>query len=495
MHQTEVLHKRNKLLVKLLWFSLILGLLTDIATYSKPLPIILLATVGTAICLIITLLTWKRITIGHIKYYVAIGVAVLSYLLISTGTTFPIYFIIYYSIALVTLYNNYRPTVVMGIAGIAYTNYFYYTMRDSVFSGISGTDLFTLNFFLVLVTSVLAATSYFGEKLQKEVLARQQEATAARRQAEQLLDNIRHSIEVLDRFTIRLNEDVSATGGISRGVTAAFREISLSLEAQTRSVSEVSDFTRSVDESMRSFVEGSTDMREHSLATGRLTVEGNGRFTALNEEMKQVDAIMNTTVRLMDELNEKNRRIGDIVQTIDAIASQTNLLALNAAIEAARAGEHGRGFAVVSSEVRKLADHARRSAEEIAALLEEIRAKTMEVSEQVRLGQQEVLAVRQSADEVTQAFRKTGEQTAQLAEQTGEIDRLARSLQQSSQRITAEIANIAGISEENMASVKEIAASLELQDKKLESMAEGMKELENLTKKLKQLAEQPSDEK
>jgi methyl-accepting chemotaxis protein len=71
----------------------------------------------------------------------------------------------------------------------------------------------------------------------------------------------------------------------------------------------------------------------------------------------------------MSGIETSSQQIGHIIGVIDEIAFQSDLLARNAGIEAARVGEAGRGFGVVASEVRALAQRAAAAAGEIAGLI------------------------------------------------------------------------------------------------------------------------------
>jgi len=71
-------------------------------------------------------------------------------------------------------------------------------------------------------------------------------------------------------------------------------------------------------------------------------------------------------------LGNKIIRIRDIIKSINTITDQTKVIAFNAALEAASAGDRGKRFAVVASEVNRLAD-------DIASLTKQIRDQVEEI--------------------------------------------------------------------------------------------------------------------
>jgi methyl-accepting chemotaxis protein len=93
--------------------------------------------------------------------------------------------------------------------------------------------------------------------------------------------------------------------------------------------------------------------------------DGSLAISDVEAALVQVTAEMDRSSDEIEALLELTEKVKDFVDFIKHIAQQTNLLALNAAIEAARAGEAGRGFSVVATEIRKLAERSKDKAHEI----------------------------------------------------------------------------------------------------------------------------------
>jgi len=149
---------------------------------------------------------------------------------------------------------------------------------------------------------------------------------------------------------------------------------------------------------------------------------------------------------------EAMKQIASHISIVEEIASQTNLLALNAAIEAARAGEHGRRFAVVASEVRKLAEGSRTAAKQISKV----------ASDSVKIAEQ--------SGQLLQALVPSIDTTSHLMKGVA-----ATSSEQSSgvRQLNKAMLGLNDVTQQNAAAAEELSSTAE----EMAAQAEGLLEL------------------
>lgn len=486
----ETLHRRNRLFSVILWLMLAFGVAADTAAGLPARMILTLAFGGGAACAVFTVLAYRRILPGHIMYLAPCYSAGLTvYLIVSDPN--PIvstYFLLYVGMTLMTFFNNDKAIIFSGAVSAAATTYLY--MNDSIRESIFPNEpLIYLYLYLILATAALTFTARFTAKLQDQIQRDQSDAAAAKAAAEGVLDKLKASILILNEISSKQKVEAADVSSISRDVTDTFTAISQAVGLQSASVVNVTDSIGSTAHDVKNLAARTSDMQVHAAETAELTEEGVRELGRLTEEMERVRAMNDRTVAMMKELSEQNERVTSIIEAISDIAEQTNLLSLNAAIEAARAGEHGKGFAVVSHEVRKLADNARRSTDEISAILSTVRERIEAAHEQTLLGQSAVTASGESvshAGGIMQRIADTSETVKRYADASRQA---AERLDSSYSLIALEMQQIASTVDQNLAAVAGASASMTLQDGKMAELASGFSRLDALVNELKEEAE------
>jgi methyl-accepting chemotaxis protein len=195
--------------------------------------------------------------------------------------------------------------------------------------------------------------------------------------------------------------------------------------------------------------------------------EGQDVIQQTIQGMEKLDEQVRAIAITITDLTERAVQIGDIIATVKDVAERSDMLALNASIEAAKAGEHGRGFSVVATEMRSLAEQSKLAAGQVRQILGEVQKVT------------------RAAVSATEEGSRRAQTTVGLAQTAGEtIVKLADVCRESS--LSAR--QIAGNTRQQTAGVEQIVQALTEVSGASAETVQGTQEIERSVSSLKVLS-------
>lgn len=299
-----------------------------------------------------------------------------------------------------------------------------------------------------------------------------------------LLQKTSNSSEQLAASSQELTASAHQSAQASEQVAQSVTNSASAVVEQQQNVGEAMESIDSAMISIENLNKTATAVSNHASKANNQATTGSGSVDAAVDQIISVEKIVNDSAATVDKLGKRSQEIGQIVEAISGIAEQTNLLALNAAIEAARAGEHGRGFAVVSEEVRKLAEESQEAAQKIAALISDIQADTTEAVDSmqkgtaaVRAGSESVQKLRETFDDIREATDSVAAEAKNMVRELGTVSKATEQIRSNSEAIneksghvSREMESVSAASQQQSASAEEIASASD----ELSKLAQGL---------------------
>lgn len=306
-----------------------------------------------------------------------------------------------------------------------------------------------------------------------------------------MLANIRGLImeveSVYDALSVSLNKvNTSSTtfSETTKDIQSSVHEIEIGVGEQTESATDCLNEMDSLFTKINVVNDNTNEIGSIASSTQVAINSGLSSMDNLNEKTKSTTEITDSVIQTIKELAVHSKNIGQIVNSINDIAEETNLLSLNASIEAARAGSAGKGFSVVATQIRKLADQCLISAGKISNIVNEITDATNEAVNTAQTAEEIVDQQVEAVAATAHSFQNLKLRIEKLSEYLESIQNISKDMEASGSSTLNSMENISAILEETLASVTSVANVTDKQSEALTSLDDASSQLMIRAKRL-----------
>lgn len=222
-------------------------------------------------------------------------------------------------------------------------------------------------------------------------------------------------------ITTPVRKAIDTLTSMSAEILAGTTQQAAGMRQQTSAVSET---VSTVDEVLQTAEQAAQRAQLVSSSSQRAAEVSQVGRSAVEELVIAMSTIKEQTGSIAESiltLAEQAQAIGEIIASVNDIAEQTNVLSLNAAIEASRAGEHGKGFSVVATEIKALADQSKKATAQVRQILGEIQNATSAAVMVTEQGSKSVNSAIKTVNEAGATIRTLADAVNEAAQAAAQI--------------------------------------------------------------------------